>query len=280
MARHQKYWSPESLLVPSLVSGTILTIHDLTPITIPDRHTARNRVFHRALLRRAASSASSIIVPTRYVADAVLRHLPMCQGKVHVIHEGPSLNLGEDPLPRENIVTYLGTIEPRKNVSALIRSFRKVDLPGWRLRIIGKLGWLTADESAEFRSLVQDDLVEWTGWLPDEDVARALAISSILVYPSMDEGFGLPVLEGMAAGCAVLTSDAPALREVAGDAAIYVRRKNLEAELRMQLQRLMSDTALREEMARRARERAEEFSWKHAAEETYACVRGQRRPDA
>lgn len=281
LARKHTYWSPESLVVSSLVPGTTLTIHDLTPLTIPTRHTTRNRVFHHVFLRRGTSSAQSIIVPTRHVADEVLRHLPPCRGKIHIIHEGPSFEFpAENHESREKVVTYLGTIEPRKNVLSLIRAFQVAKLPGWRLRIIGKLGWLDDGDTADFHKLAQSGGVEWVGWLPDAEVAEALAVSSVLAYPSADEGFGLPVLEGMAAGCAVLTSDAPALREVAGEAAVYAHRTNLDAELPKLLKDLMSDAAMRSELGQKARARAEMFSWRRAAAETMACLIGERAADA
>lgn len=276
-----RYWSPESLVTPSLTSVAALTVHDVTPLTIPETHMRRTVGFTRLLLGQATRSCPHIIVPTHHVGRELLRLFPHNAGKVHVVYEGvsPSFSAGLPPAEREPIILFLSSLVPRKNPLLLAGAFRHARLPGWRLVFAGKLGNLPPDEQHIFRKLVERREVEWLDYVSDGHLRQLLHQASVLAYPAVDEGFGLPVLEAMASGLPVLTTDAPALMEISGGAAYHVERSNLEAELERALRELMSDSALRQRLAERGLRRSRAFSWTQAAAEVRRCAAGEREPD-
>lgn len=269
------YLSPDSFLVPLLLGRrATLVVHDLTPLLLPAAHTWRSRVSHRALLRLALWRAGSIVVPSATTADDVTAFAPRVRPRLRVIAEAARpLPEPEGATPSTPYLLYVGTVEPRKNVDALIRAFTSAAPEGWCLAIAGKLGWLDDLERREIESLVAaDPRVELLGFVSDARLATLYDGAGAFAYPSAYEGFGLPVLEAMARGVPAIISDAPALVEVAGDAALVAGRTALEAELREAIAQLLSDEALRGELTERGRRRASLFSWERAAREVMvAC---------
>jgi glycosyltransferase involved in cell wall biosynthesis len=162
-------------------------------------------------------------------------------------------------------VLGVGTLEPRKNLTRLVEAF--VSLPrdvrgDCRLVLAGGRGW----SNERFDSLVRrhaDDVL-LLGFVPDEDLPGLYAGATVFAYPSLAEGFGLPVAEAMAAGTAVLTSDRSSLPEVAGDAALLVEPEDIAA-IAAGLERLLADGELREQLAERGRRRADSLTWERAA---------------
>jgi glycosyltransferase involved in cell wall biosynthesis len=169
-------------------------------------------------------------------------------------------------------VLAVGTLEPRKNLIRLIEAF--VSLPrsvrdGWRLVLAGARGWSNAELEALVGRYPGD--VRLLGFVPDEDLPGLYAGATMFAYPSLAEGFGLPVAEAMAAGTAVLTSDRSSLLEVAGDAALLVDPTDAEA-IAAGLERLLGDCELRRELAERGRRRAASLTWERTARETLAYL--------
>jgi glycosyltransferase involved in cell wall biosynthesis len=170
-------------------------------------------------------------------------------------------------------VLFVGTLEPRKNVALLIEAFallrRQIDA---QLLIVGSRGWLDEPIFAAHARSGVGDAARFVGHLDEEDLAVLYSHAGVFVLPSLYEGFGLPVLEAMAAGAPVLTSSVSSLPEVAGDAALLVDPHD-PAAIADGLRRLLGDPALADDLRTRGRARAAEFSWERTASETLALLR-------
>jgi glycosyltransferase involved in cell wall biosynthesis len=162
-------------------------------------------------------------------------------------------------------VLAVGTLEPRKNLPRLIEAFAALPprlRDTRRLVLAGATGWGAGRTRRAIET--HDSMVRALGWVPDEDLAALYQACDVFCYPSLHEGFGLPVLEAMRAGAVVVAARVPSLCEVGGDAAIYADPHDAAA-IRAALEAALDPDGRRDEMARRARERASEFSWEHAA---------------
>lgn len=246
----------------------VVTVHDAVPYSHPETLTPRGVAWHRAMIGRAVAQADLLVVDTRAVADELARYVPLRD--VLVVSPGlsASLALPADAderaarlaLPPAYLLT-VSTLEPRKGLAELVTALR--ELPGLPLLCVGQPGWggvsvgaLAAAAGVEVRVL---------GRVPDADLAVLLHHATALVVPSRSEGFGLPLLEGMAAGTPVLTSDAPALVEVAAGAALAVPLGDLVDGLRQ----ITGNAALRARLRAAGPLRAAAFTWDGAARELW-----------
>ena len=241
------------------------TFHDLFVLS-GEYSTPEFRTRFAAQARDAAARADVIIAVSEFTKSQVTGLLGVPAGKVHVVHHGVRA-LTLPPLARENIILSVGAIQKRKNLARLVEAFEAVN-GDWRLVLAGSAGYGAAAIEARIQSSPARDRIQVTGYVSNHELSRWYARASIFAFPSLDEGFGMPVLEAMAAGIPVLTSDRSALPEVAGTAAVLVDPERTEA-IAEGLRRLTQDAELRQTLARLGRERANLFSWKHAAHETW-----------
>ncbi len=259
----------------------VVVVHDAVPWTHPETLTPRGAAWHRAQVERAARDADLLVVPTRAVADELRRHV--AAGRVQVVGEGVSadLVLPSDAAARaaalqlpDRFLLTVATLEPRKGLDVLLAALAEPGAPDLPLLCAGQPGWGGVDLASEARRHGVD--ARALGRVSDADLAVLLDRATALVVPSRAEGFGLPLLEAMAAGTPVVTSDAAALVEVGAGAALV---SPLEPPaLAHALATICSDEALRERLGRAGRERASAFSWDAAAEHLWTAVRGLHRP--
>jgi glycosyltransferase involved in cell wall biosynthesis len=253
----------------------VVTIHDAVPWTHPETLTPRGVAWHRRMVGFAAREADRIIVPTEAVA-AELADLVRLGDRVAVVGEGPSptLRLPVDAverarrleLPEDGYVMSLATLEPRKGLDVLIAALADPTAPALPLLLVGQPGWGGVDPVGEaVKHGLDPGRVRVLGRLSDADLAVVLDRATMLVSPSRAEGFGLPVVEAMAAGTAVISSDAPALVEVGGGATVVVARDDAAA-LAGAIAELAIDERRRKELAAAGIRRAEKYSWSAAAD--------------
>ncbi|MFD4674232.1 glycosyltransferase family 4 protein [Lentzea sp. NPDC058450] len=230
--------------------GAVVTVHDVVPWTHPETLTPRGVAWHRKVIGRAAREARALVVPT----EAVASQLDSCvrvEVPVVVVPNGVTRLVGSpaDDLPA-GYVLAVGTVEPRKGFEMLVRACERLRVP---LVVVGPQGWGGVDLRAPHVTLL--------GRVSDARLASVLAGATCLAAPSLAEGFGLPVLEAMAAGVPVVHSDDPALVEVAGGAGTVVRRGDL-ASLTEGLRAVLADPRHTIEAGIT---RASEFTWEKTA---------------
>jgi glycosyltransferase involved in cell wall biosynthesis len=268
--------------------GLVVTVHDTVPWTHPDGLTRRGVGWHRRMIGRAARRASALVVPTAAVADDLPRHVP-CQERVHVVGAGVSQAVACPPEEAAEIVIRLGlppryvlavgTLEPRKGIDTLLAALAAPDAPDLPVVLAGQSGWGRVDPAALAReSGLDPGRVHVLGRISDPELAVVLHGAAVLAAPSRAEGFGLPVLEAMAAGVPVVHSDAPALIEVAGGAGVTVKRDD-PAALAAALRAVLSDSGQADNMIAAGRRRAERFTWEAAARRVWSIhVELRRKP--
>jgi len=240
---------------------TVTTFHDLFVLT-GDYSTPEFRGRFAAQARHAAAQSDLIIAVSAFTASQVEQLLGVERSRIRVVHHGVRAPL-PGRLRREKIILHVGAIQKRKNVARLIEAFQA--LPGdWRLALAGSHGF----GAEEILGKVRSSRILTPGYVTACELADWYARAMILAFPSLDEGFGIPVLEAMAAGVPVITSNRSATREIAGNAAMLIDPESVE-ELKTALQTLTGDERLRKDLASRGRMRAAEFTWGRALENTW-----------
>lgn len=249
---------------------SVCTFHDLFVLTA-DYSTADFKQRFAAQARHAAERADLIITVSRFTGEQVHQLLNVPWSRIRVVPHGvrfPATDAVFTEAGREPLVLSVGAIQTRKNLTRLVQAFEASAPPPWRLVLAGSkgYGWEQTWECIE--QSPARDRIEVPDWVDDQQLASLYRRASIFAFPSLDEGFGIPVLEAMAQGVPVLAGDRSALPEVCGDAALLVDPLSVDA-LSGALHRMMADTNLREQLRSRGRERARQFSWEQAARATW-----------
>ena len=262
--------SGHPLLIPTRSAAQVITIHDLFFLAHPARTTAEIRRDYSRLAPLHARRADAIVVPSRYTAGLVQRTLDVPAERVHVCAPGPPAwtVLGREPhVPREGYVLFVGTLEPRKNVGALLDAYERVLRRGHDVPDLVLAGRASTDASGWLARATRAPLaghVRHLGYVPAEARERLYAGARLLVLPSLDEGFGLPVLEAMSAGVPVVVANRGSLPEVVADAGVSIDPDDIDA-FEAALHRMVADDGYAAEYAERGLARALEFSWDRAA---------------
>jgi glycosyltransferase involved in cell wall biosynthesis len=263
----------------------VVTVHDAAAIVFPETYPRRGRWFHHRGSITAARRADVVIAPTMAAAEEISSRTPIPRDRIRVIPHGvtqlpvgegvvaatrATVGVGDDPF-----VLWVGTLEPRKNLPVLIDAFRiiaqETDLPH-RLVIVGPTGWLDTESAIRGPSEALGDRIHFTGPLRADRLLALYRGADLFAFPSLHEGFGLPVLEAMAQSTAVLCADIPVLREVGGDAARFVTANDSEAWA-TSIAEMLRDDEVRESLARAGRVRAASFTWERCVNRTRAVYR-------
>jgi glycosyltransferase involved in cell wall biosynthesis len=262
---------------------TIVTVYDLSFLHYPAYFRLANRLYLQTFTGPSCRRAAHVIAISRSTKDDVVRQFGLPPERVSVVY--PGCEPQYRPLPPAQVeafrqarglppkfILYLGTLEPRKNVAALVRAFTAARRPGLKLVLAGAEGWLFDDL---YRTIEQSGLagdVILPGYVPAEDKPLWYNAAHLFVYPSEYEGFGLPVLEALACGVPVVAADTSSLPEVAGSAACLVPPRD-PAALAEALDALLADAPRRAELAAAGPAQAARFSWPEAAARTAAVYR-------
>jgi glycosyltransferase involved in cell wall biosynthesis len=266
---------------------TVVTVHDLVSFLFPETVPRKYSLYMRLMTRLAVHSADHIIAVSRATRDDLVRVLGVREDQVAVIHEGVASEFAGSPAPeaeeavlrrygiRAPYCLFVGNLEPRKNLGRLVEAFALLAARGGvdlQLVLAGTRGWLYRDifRAVEAHGLSARIVV--TGYVPSPDLPTFYRAAACFVFPSLYEGFGLPVLEAMSAGTPVVASRVGAIPEVAGDAALLVDARR-PAELAEAIWSVLTEPALRSRLATRGRARARLFTWDRMARETLAVYR-------
>jgi glycosyltransferase involved in cell wall biosynthesis len=247
-------------------------VYDLTTFSPSMRPNRRSTIIERATLGLAVRRSARLLAISQATRDALIEHFPAAAGKTLVAPLGvaPSLGRSLDPaetaqLPSPGFVLAVGTLEPRKNLPRLVAAYSSLEeavQDRHPLVVVGALGWQTGETLDALHSLEQRCTL--LGYVSDAALAELYRRCATFCYPSLGEGFGLPVLEAMAAGAAVVTSRISSLPEVGGDAVEYVDPDRVSS-IAGGLRRVLGDEAHRSDLGARAAARAREFSWERFA---------------
>ena len=270
----------------------VVTVHDLSFLRMPQVLPAFKRRYLAALCRRSVDKARQVIAVSQQTADDLMHYFGLDHRKICVIHNGVDERFQPgDPgqiaqfrrqhgLP-DRFLLYVGTLEPRKNLPLLIQAFAR-----WRdgahgadqdvkLVIGGAKGWFYEQIFAEVNRLRITEQVLFPGFLPDEELPNWYQAAHAFVYPTLFEGFGLPVLEAMACGTPVICSQASSLLEIVGKHALTHAVDDVEG-LSRHIAQLVENAELRSALAQGGLHQASAFSWQRTALETLAVYQSIR----
>ncbi len=258
----------------------VLTVHDLAIRHLPQAFPPLNRRFGWRVWSSLARRADHCIAISNATRTELLGALGLGPDRVTVVQHGVGAPFG--PIPGQEVertrVAYalpgdyciaVGTIEPRKNLGRTLEAFELLRAEGHQahLVVVGAAGWGESKLVQKLTAGALGPAVHYVGSAPDADLAALYAGALALVYPSLYEGFGLPVLEAMACGCPVVASDRGGLKETAGDAAVLVNPLSVR-EIAAAVRALLTDSSRRGELAQRGRRRAASFTWERTAKQT------------
>ena len=270
-----------NFLIPPLTGcKTVDTIYDLSTLVMPGQHKFLHTLSHKMFLRNSLRRADRLIAISEFTKREIVRLFPQYEGKISVAlgAVSPGFVPIDDNVLLENVrskhhlperfILFVGTLEPRKNISGLLRAYSSIraQIPH-RLVVVGGRGWKYSDVFDLIQKLDLSDSVLFTDYIPLEELPAVYSLAEIFCYPSFYEGFGLPVLEAMACGTPVVTSDITSLPEVAGDSALLADPASPE-EIAEGLLTLAQNENLRENLSEKGKLRAKEFLWEKAAAAT------------
>jgi|CXWL01.1.fsa_nt_gi glycosyltransferase involved in cell wall biosynthesis len=277
--RADVHWGVAFVLPLLSAKPMVVTIHDLTFQLFPAVHERIKRYYFPAMIKAAIRKAVCVLAVSETTRNDLYRLIPISRGKTVVTllaarHLALGMRRGETLIQSDidnGYLLFVGTVEPRKNLERLIAAWQSIDpidRRNTRLIIVGAKGWLVDNLLSQAAT---ESAIEFKGFVEDDELAHLISEAKVFAYPSLYEGFGLPVLEAMAQGIPVLTSNIGATREVAATAALLVDPTSISS-IRDGLVQLLNDEALRRELSRRGKARAEIFSWEQTAKATLACI--------
>ena len=275
----------DTLFLPNLNQFSILphtklaiTVHDLSPVVTPEFYDIKRRVWHKFLnYRRAFERANIIFAVSEYTKLDLIKIFNVSPQKIQVVYPGidgalfyPDISVAklrqtrnQYGLPGEYIL-FLNTIEPRKNLSGLVKAFDRLNHRA-DLVIVGRQGWKHKAIFKEIKNSKKSAKIKYIGYVNDQDKPAIIKLSRLLVYPSFYEGFGFQPLEAMAVGTPTIVSQVTSLPEVVGDSALLVNPYNID-DIRRSLEMLLTDDALRSQFVAKGLEQVKKYSWKKTAE--------------
>jgi len=271
------YLASNSYLTPLFLRRpSVAIVYDLVTFDPAMRPNRRSVVIERLTLGACMRRVAAVIAISQATADSLIERYPAVAGRTTVALLGTSPALDEplsgEQLPEPGFVLAVGTLEPRKNLPRLVSAYSRLDAETQALHplvVVGALGWETGETLRALDSLGDRALA--MGHVSDAALAELYRRCAVFCYPSLGEGFGLPVLEAMAAGAPVLTARNSSLPEVGGEAVEYADARDVES-IATGLRRLLATPARREELSVLARARAATFSWEGFAAGTLGVL--------
>jgi len=290
-----------SFIVPYVYSGNfVLTINDLAFLKYPHIIGKSRLCYYKMFLKNAVKKSRFIITISEATRNDVLEYYKYPEERINTVYlgigneflKGSEVKDGEEKTVvssgsskagdrnnilqkygiKERFILFVGTLEPRKNILNLIKAFNRVKDKDVQLLICGKKGWMYDDIYRELSRHSLRGRVVTVNTVSNEELAELYKKAELFILPSLYEGFGLPVLEAMAAGTPVITSDVSSLPEVAGDAALYVDPHDDE-DIADKISIVLDDEHLKSGMVKKGYEQIKNFSWEKCAKETLRVYR-------
>lgn len=270
--------------VPTFPGAKVVTIHDLSVFTMPHFHPRERVVYLGKEIEASLNRADMIITDSQYIKEEIITHWGLPEAKIGVV----KLACGEEFHPRssqdvrqtlekygliyQGYTLYAGTIEPRKNLTNLIQAYQQLPLQvrkQYPLVLAGHKGWNNVEIMEHVLRGQQQGWIIHLGFVPNDHLPHLFSAAKLFVFPSLYEGFGLPVLEAMASGIPAITSNRSSLPEVGGNAVLYAEPLDVEGMTEL-ISKGLFDEEWREQAIQRGLNLSKCFSWHRCAEETAA----------
>jgi len=271
------FHAPSFQMPPVRRAASVLTIHDLVFLLHPEMAIPSSVRHFGPRIRHYTRRANIIVADSNATAKDIIDHLEAPPERVKTVYPGATIIPRADRAQvdaarqkhgiRSDFILFVGAIEPRKNLARLFEAFGISGLHrDLELVLVGPKGWHTKEIFATWESLPCRRKIRWLDYVEDADLAALYSGAAFFAYPSLLEGFGLPILEAMSVGCPILTSNVSSMPEVAGDAAIYVDPLDVDS-IANGMRRLADDSDLRKALAELGQKRVKLFSWERTARE-------------
>jgi len=269
------FWSPAHRLPRHLPSSitSVVTIHDLVWKHAPETMRPFSQKLDARLMPEAIKMADWVIAVSKWTAKDLIVEVPEAEQKTSVIYEAgflTSSQLISNGNLDEKYLLFVGTLEPRKNLPRLLKAYSLLSYAikdEYSLIIVGGKGWGEDDINSIVKQLDIEKYVQILGYLSDKELASVYQEASMLVMPSLYEGFGLPLLEAMSVGVPVVTSNISSMPEIVGDAAVLVDPYNVNS-IKEGVEKVLTDSKLRSRLSDAGYEQSKIFSWERSARET------------
>lgn len=258
----------------------VVTIHDLAYAHFPEQNRWADRWYYQNYTPRFAHEAKHIITVSHFSKSDICTRFNLGEDRVSVIYNG--VDAAFKPIPHSlkektrqrysngaDYFLYVGAIHPRKNIDRLIKSFdlfKRNTGSQTQLLITGRKGWLTKSVDDAYQHAKHQSDIQFTGYVADDDLPALIGASKSLCYISLFEGFGLPIIEGMASSVPVLCSNRNAMKEIAGDSALVVNPESIK-EIASGMTQLDQNDDLRQNLIEHGKQRAKMFHWDHSAQQ-------------
>lgn len=262
-----------------------ITVHDLSPVVTPEFYDAKRRLWHKFLnYKKAFSRANTLFAVSEYTKNDLIKIFKVPSEKIKVIYPGIDHKIFHPNIPPEELrqvrniyglpgkfILFLNTIEPRKNLAALIKAFEKTEGDAW-LVIAGRLGWKYRPDFELIKNSKKSAKIKYIGYVEEKYKPALVKLAAALAYPSFYEGFGFQPLEAMAVGTPVIAGQLASLPEVVGDAGLLVDPYN-ENSLARGLNEILGNNILRQQLIKKGLARAQKFTWQNTAEKILSNFR-------
>ncbi len=271
--RPDVFHGPHYTVPAGIGCATVVTFHDPTFFTLPELHERAKVAYFTRAARTGIRRAARVIAVSDYARRGAIEHAGADTATIDAVYHGVDHSRYRpgpdgDPLAFEPYVLFVGALEPRKDVPTLISAFGALAADGLAHQVVlaGPRAW-GADAVDAAAARLERGTVHQLSYVEEEKKIELFRRASLFVYPSIAEGFGLPVLEAMACGTPVVTTTGSAPEEIVGDAALCVPPRDVTA-LRDAMAKVLGDPALADDLRRRGLERAASFTWTRTAEQT------------
>lgn len=260
----------------------VVTVHDVSYRRYPEFFSPRDRLLLNTLLPYSMLQADRIVTVSEHAKAEIIHYYPFTASKISAIYEAADVKYhilaADTPLLNQvrqkygiegDFILAVGNLQPRKNIQRLVEAFVPLlaDYPQLKLVVVGKAAWQASAISSFVKASGAEAQIIFTGYAPDEDLLALYNMAKIFIYPSLYEGFGLPILEAMACGTAVITSNITSMPEVAGDAAILIDPYDVGA-MQGALRQILTDDSYRQSLITRGLAQCQQFTWERCSAET------------
>ena len=275
------FWSPAHRLpryLPKSIAS-VVTIHDLVWRHAPDTMKSFGRFLDAKFMPEAIRMADKVIAVSKWTANDLITEVPEAEVKTSVIYEAGSLTFSHsrsDYNLGKKYLLFVGTLEPRKNLPRLLKAYSLLSCSikdEYPLIIVGGKGWGEDDIDDIVKQFDIEKYVQFLGYLSDKELATVYQEASLLVMPSLYEGFGLPLLEAMSVGVPVVTSNISSMPEIVGDAAVLADPYSVDS-IKEGIEKVLTDSELKSELSNAGYDQSKLFSWARAAKETLLVFEG------